>query len=65
MIQKPKGTKDLLPDESYKWQEVERKIKEYQYLNIQNYFKEELGKQQMLFKKKCILLKIKVEGVLH
>ena len=28
MIQKPKGTKDLLPDESYKWQEVERKIKQ-------------------------------------
>ncbi len=28
MIQKPKGTKDLLPDESYKWQEVEAKVKE-------------------------------------
>ena len=28
MIQKPKGTKDLLPDESYKWQEVEKKVKE-------------------------------------
>ena len=28
MIQKPKGTKDLLPDESYKWQEVESKVKE-------------------------------------
>ena len=27
MIQKPKGTKDLLPSESYKWQEVERKVK--------------------------------------
>lgn len=27
MIQKPKGTKDILPDESYKWQEVEKKIK--------------------------------------
>ena len=27
MIQKPKGTKDLLPDESYKWQEVETKVK--------------------------------------
>jgi len=26
MIQKPKGTKDLLPDESYKWQFVERKL---------------------------------------
>ena len=28
MIQKPKGTKDLLPEESYKWQEVEAKVKE-------------------------------------
>ena len=27
MIQKPKGTKDLLPNESYKWQEVEKKVK--------------------------------------
>ena len=27
MIQKPKGTKDLLPEESYKWQEVEAKVK--------------------------------------
>lgn len=27
MIQKPKGTKDLLPSESYKWQEVESKVK--------------------------------------
>ena len=27
MIQKPKGTKDLLPEESYKWQEVESKVK--------------------------------------
>ena len=26
MIQKPKGTRDLLPDESYKWQYVERKL---------------------------------------
>ena len=25
-IQRPKGTKDLLPDESYKWQYVERKV---------------------------------------
>ncbi len=28
MLQRPKGTKDLLPDESYKWQEVERKVKQ-------------------------------------
>ena len=27
MIQKPKGTKDLLPNESYKWQEAENKVK--------------------------------------
>ena len=27
MIQKPKGTKDILPDEVYKWQYIESKIK--------------------------------------
>jgi len=28
MIQIPKGTKDVLPSESYKWQEIETKIRE-------------------------------------
>lgn len=28
MIQKPKGTKDILPDEVYKWQYIESKIKD-------------------------------------
>lgn len=28
MLQKPKGTKDLLPAESYRWQEAEKKVKE-------------------------------------
>ena len=28
MIQKPKGTKDILPDEVYKWQHIEKKITE-------------------------------------
>ena len=28
MIQRPKGTKDLLPNESYKWQFVEKKVKD-------------------------------------
>ena len=28
MIQKPKGTRDLLPTESYRWQEAEKKVKE-------------------------------------
>ncbi len=28
MIQKPKGTRDILPDEIYKWQYIENKIKE-------------------------------------
>ena len=37
MLQKPKGTKDILPDESYKWQYVEEKAKEI----LENYgFKE-------------------------
>ena len=28
MIQKPKGTKDILPQDSYKWQYIEQKTKE-------------------------------------
>ena len=28
MLQRPKGTKDLLPNESYKWQYVEQKVKD-------------------------------------
>ena len=28
MIQKPKGTRDLLPTESYRWQDAEKKVKE-------------------------------------
>lgn len=37
MIQKPKGTKDILPDSSYKWEYVEEKTKEI----LENYgFKE-------------------------
>ena len=27
MIQKPKGTKDILPQDSYKWQYIEEKSK--------------------------------------
>ncbi len=27
MIQKPKGTKDILPQDSYKWQYIEEKVK--------------------------------------
>ena len=38
MIQKPKGTKDILPDETYKWQYIEKKIyelfKNYGYKEI-------------------------------
>ena len=75
MIQKPKGTKDLLPQEAYKWQYIENTIQNlfenYGYkeirvpvLNTQNYFKEEWETQQMLYKKKCTHLKIKVEEVL-
>ena len=38
MIQKPKGTRDILPDESYKWQTIENIIrnvlKTYNYKEI-------------------------------
>ena len=70
MLQKPKGTRDILPENSYKWQYVEEKVKNL----LKNYgFKEIrtpvfehtelLEKQLMLFKKKCIHLKIKVAEV--
>lgn len=38
MIQKPKGTRDLLPTESYKWQYVEEKIKQ----TLENYSYKEI-----------------------
>lgn len=74
MIQKPKGTKDILPQDSYKWQYIEEKSKElfanYGFkeirvpvLKIQSFFKEALGKLQMLYKKRCILLRIKAGEV--
>ena len=28
MIQRPKGTRDLLPEDTYKWQELEANLKE-------------------------------------
>ena len=41
MIQKPKGTKDLLPEESYKWQDAEAKVKKvlesYNFKEIRSY----------------------------
>lgn len=38
MIQKPKGTKDILPSQSYKWQYVENMVKEI----LQNYGYQEI-----------------------
>ena len=38
MIQKPKGTKDILPSQSYKWQYVESTVKDI----LQNYGYEEI-----------------------
>ena len=38
MIQKPKGTRDLLPTESYKWQYIEQKIKQ----TLENYSYKEI-----------------------
>lgn len=38
MIQKPKGTKDILPNQSYKWQYVENMVKEI----LQNYGYQEI-----------------------
>ena len=75
MIQKPKGTKDILPDEVFKWQYIEEKVKKIfenpgmkeirvLFLNIQNCFQEVLEKLLMLFKRKCILLKIRAVEVL-
>ena len=76
MIQKPKGTKDILPDESYKWQYIENNVKSLlecyglreirvPVLNTQSYFQGVLERLLMLFKKRCILLRIRVEEALH
>ena len=34
MIQKPKGTKDILPQDSYKWQYIEQKTKELLFFRL-------------------------------
>lgn len=76
MIQKPKGTKDILPSEIYKWQYIESEIKDifenYGFKEIRvpvfentELFQGVLEKLQMLYKKKCIHLMIKVEEALH
>lgn len=74
MIQKPKGTKDILPQDSYKWQYIEEKSKElfanYGFKEIRvpvfentELFQRGVGKLQMLYKKRCILLRIKAGEV--
>ena len=48
MIQKPKGTKDILPDEIYKWQYIEKKIQEL----FKNYGYKEI--RVPVFEQKCL-----------
>ena len=75
LIQKPKGTKDLLPNESYKWQYIEQVVKDilenYGYNEIRvpvfehtELFQRGVGETTDVVQKKCILLKIRVEEVL-
>ena len=71
MIKIPRGTQDILPEDSIKWRYIENKLD--QLMEIYNYQEirtpifestelllEVLVIQQMLFKRKCIHLKIKV-----
>ena len=66
MINIPRGTQDLLPKDTYKWQYIENKLHElmriYNYKEIRTpifesteLLVEVLVIQQMLYKKKCTL----------
>ena len=74
MIQKPKGTKDLLPEESYKWQYFEKVtskiLKEYGFKEIRvpvfeytELFQRGVGETTDVVQKEMYTLKIKVEEV--
>ncbi len=63
----PRGTQDILPSETWKWQKVEKLISEvcelYRYKEIRTpmfeqteLFQRLWEKRRMLFKKKCIHL---------
>lgn len=76
MINIPRGTQDLLPKDTYKWQYIENKLHElmkiYNYKEIRTPIFESTELlvevsviQQMLYKKKCTHLKIRVIEALH
>ncbi len=76
MIKIPRGTQDILPEDSKKWRYIENQLDElmtfYNYkeirtpiLKVQIFLQEVLVIQPMSYKKKCIHLKIKAIEVLH
>ena len=70
MIRIPRGTQDILPEDSSKWRYIENQLdklmKLYNYKEIRRYLKVQICLHvawvtlQMSYKKKCTLLKIKV-----
>jgi histidyl-tRNA synthetase len=76
LTQAPKGTKDILPSESYKWQFIEKKINEicadFGYKEIRTpvfehteLFQRGVGILPILSKKKCTLFWIREREALH
>lgn len=76
MIKIPRGTQDILPEDSKKWRYIENQLDElmtfYNYKEIRtpifestDLFARGVGDSTMSYKKKCIHLKIKAIEVLH
>ena len=62
MIKMPRGTQDILPQDSAKWRYIENRLHTlmelYNY-KVLNFLQEAWGILLTLFKRKCIHLKIK------
>ena len=62
----PKGTKDMLPEQAYKWHYVEEKFadicRKYGFKEIRKYFRGESATLQMWSRKKCTLSTITPAG---
>jgi len=76
LTQAPKGTKDILPSEVYKWHYIEKEIAKlchdfgYKEIRIPVFehtelFQRESGILRILYKRKCTLFWIKGREALH
>ena len=65
----PRGTKDLVPGESYKWQYVEDNFREvcdefnYKETRVPSFLNAAWATRQTLWKSRCIRFSIKAEEV--